>query len=111
MIRRSWLRRMQQDGAGIGELGALQRLIRGEGGRPHPNVVPLLEALADRAFLYLVFPYAEGGELFQRVRKVYPQGMPEAEARACFAQVVAGLGRLKAAGLTHGYVGRGAVVW
>ena len=91
---------MQRDGAGPGELAALQHLCNYT--PQHPNVVPLLEAVADASFLYLVFPYAEGGELFDRLRTGYPDGLPEAEARACFAQVVAGLGHLKAAGLTHG---------
>lgn len=31
----------------------------------HPHVLPLIEALADSTHLYLVFPYADGGELFE----------------------------------------------
>lgn len=36
-----------------------------EEGTEHPHVLPLIEALADGRHLYLVFPYADGGELFE----------------------------------------------
>ncbi len=105
MIRRSWLARMHAAGAGPGELAALERLTATAGQQPQqqqPNIVPLLEAVADETFLYLVFPFAEGGELFERVHSVYPDGMPQGEAAGCFAQMVAGLLHLKRRGMTHG---------
>lgn len=36
-----------------------------EEGTEHPHVLPLIEALVDGRHLYLVFPYADGGELFE----------------------------------------------
>lgn len=108
MIRRSWLRRMLRDGTGPGELAALERLSTAPA---HPNVVPLIEAVADEHFLYLVFPFCEGGEMFELVAAAGVEGgMAEGEARACFAQVVAGLLHLKGLGMTHGYV-RGLSEW
>jgi hypothetical protein len=110
MIRRSWLRRMHAAGTGPGELVALERSSHA----PHPHVIPLIDACVDADFLYLVFPFAEGGELFARVVSAsHAEGMPEWEAAGCFAQVVAGLLHLKRLGLTHGCVAvvGGVLLW
>jgi hypothetical protein len=62
------------------QMGAAAAGVGGGGGggvvameevQEHPHVLPLIEALADGTHLYLVFPYADGGELFEvRMRAV-----------------------------------------
>eukprot|EP00624_Nannochloropsis_granulata_P002211 evm.model.NODE_2124_length_31103_cov_30.407709.2 len=69
----------------------------------HPHVVPLIEAMADSACVYLIFPYSDGGELFEHVA-ARPEGLKEDEARRYFRQITLGLRHLKENGLTHGDV-------
>ena len=66
-------------------------------------MVPLIEAMADSACVYLIFPYSDGGELFEHVA-ARPEGLKEDEARRYFRQITLGLRHLKENGLTHGDV-------
>lgn len=67
----------------------------------HPNVTPLIEAMVDEEYLYLIMPYGEGGDLFN-VIDAYPNGLDEREAALYFRQIVDGLLHLKRHGLAHG---------
>jgi len=66
-------------------------------------VVPLVEAMADSACVYLIFPYSDGGELFEHVA-AHPEGLKEKEARRLFRQITSGLKYLEGRGLSHGDV-------
>ena len=99
-ICRTWLHALTTlPGAPVGEVQALYRL---QGSGEHPHVVPLVDMVVDDGFYYLVFPYADGGELFALVAD--QGGLGEAEAKTYFREVVAGLGHLKQHGLAHGDV-------
>jgi len=65
--------------------------------------MPVLDALADDTFLYLFFPYASGGDLFDALAGT-TEGMEEEVARSYFTDVVQGLHFLKINGMTHGDV-------
>ncbi len=65
--------------------------------------MPVLDALADDTFLYLVFPFASEGDLFNAVAGT-EEGMEEGVARSYFTDVVQGLIYLKMHGMTHGDV-------
>lgn len=75
------------------------------------HVIPLLDALADDDCVYLVYPYASGGDLFDFVTKS-EGGLSEETARAFFADMVGGLRYLKSKGLAHGDVSlENVVLW
>jgi serine/threonine protein kinase len=65
--------------------------------------MPMLDALADENYLYLIFPFASGGDLFDAVAGT-EGGMEEGVARSYFTDVVQGLSFLKANGMAHGDV-------
>ena len=75
---------------------------------PHPHVIPLIDSFVDTRSdsLYLVMPYADGGELFALVAESVT-GLPPEEACKYLTQIVAGLMHLKDHGLAHGCV----VMW
>jgi serine/threonine protein kinase len=74
------------------------------GGRP-PPVIQLIEAIHDTqaGWLYLVTPYAEGGDLF-RLLQAEGGGLPSGLVRCYSRQIATGLLFLKRRGLAHGYV-------
>ena len=82
----------------VGELSALQILSYSA---EHVHVVPLIEAMEDQDYLYLIMPYADGGELFHLIES-HPTGLPEEEVRVYLRQVIEGLLHLKRHGLAHG---------
>ena len=92
-------------GAAIGELCAHARLPLGggSGGTYGTHVLPLLEAMADARYIYMVFPYADGPDTFDRLAAT-GQGLPEEEARRYFAGMALGVLHLKRHGLCHGCV-------
>ena len=67
------------------------------------GVIPLMEAWADPDYLYLVFPYANGGELFDYVAQ-HPHGVGEAKARGIFRGMARALQDLHGRGISHGDV-------
>jgi hypothetical protein len=104
-IELSWVRALSAEepfGGPIGEAKALALLAQSP---EHPNVMPLLDSFVDEGSdsLYLVMPYADGGELFALAAES-GTGLPEEEARKYLTQMVAGLLHLKSHGLAHGCV-------
>ena len=63
----------------------------------------MLDALADENCLYLIFPSASGGDLFDAVSGT-EGGMEEGVARSYFTDMVQGLSWLKMNGMAHGDV-------
>lgn len=61
--------------------------------------------------MYLVYPYASGGDLFDFVTKS-EEGLSEETVRAFFTDMVGGLRYLKSKGLAHGDVSlENVVLW
>jgi serine/threonine protein kinase len=76
-------------------------------GKDHPNVAGCLEVLFDGANLNVVLPYYGGGDLFEqltdpqhRVSQRDP-GIPEAQARFWFRQLINGVAHLQSKGVSH----------
>jgi serine/threonine protein kinase len=69
------------------------------------QVCPVVDYLQDATHFYLVMPYLEGGDLFERVSASASAGLPAPEARRYFRQVLSGLLDLKRRGIAHGWVG------
>ena len=42
----------------------------------HPGIVELMDVFEDERTIYLVFELMTGGELYERIRNDYPQGIP-----------------------------------
>ena len=53
----------------------------------HPNIIRLYEVVETLSKLYIVLEYASEGELHTRVT-ANPDGLPESDAKAAFAQIV-----------------------
>eukprot|EP00903_Cladosiphon_okamuranus_P007070 g6871.t1 len=68
------------------EVAALQ-LLKTYG--PHPNVIEVVEALQDNAYIYVVLPFCTGGELFSVVSA--NRGLSENTARPIFRGLLAGM--------------------
>lgn len=66
---------------------------------PHPNVMPLIESCHDSNFVYAVFPFCNGGELYEVVER--RAGVPEPEARHLFRQIVLGVRHIHSVGVSH----------
>ena len=84
----------------IGELEAFCRLAS-RSSAEHPNVVPLIEAMVDDDYLYLIMPYCQGGDLFDVIDS-HPFGLEDKTARLYLKQTIHGLLHLKRHGLAHG---------
>ena len=100
-------------GAAIGELCAHARLLplgAGAGVYGAHHVLPLLEAMADASYVYMVFPYADGPDAFDRVAAT-GGGLPEEEAQRYFADIALGVLHLKRHGISHGYERSCVYVW
>ncbi|XP_062450552.1 serine/threonine-protein kinase Chk1 [Rhea pennata] len=65
----------------------------------HENVVRFYGHRREGATQYLFLEYCSGGELFDRIEP--DVGMPEAEARRFFQQLIAGVVYLHSIGITH----------
>lgn len=99
------------NGRAIGELAAHQRLLlptttavaTSTSLAPDTHVLPLLDVLADPTHIYMVFPYADGPDLFDAVAATR-RGLPEQEARRYFVDMAMGVLFLKRHGVSHGYV-------
>lgn len=77
------------------EIAALQML-----GSDHPNVISLLGAFADDLCLYEVMPYYSGGNLSAYMH-AHQNGLPEAQARGIFLQIINGLHFMHSRGVCH----------
>ncbi len=75
--------------------------------KPHPAVVPLLDAGSANGFHYLVWPRANGDRLADRVAAAGPLDPPA--VAALLAELAAGLAGCHAAGLPHGLLSPAAV--
>ena len=64
----------------------------------HPNILPLLDAGRQGAYLYLVMPYVKGGSLQDRLDNEY---LDVAEATAIFEQVASAVDAMHSNGLLH----------
>lgn len=106
------------------EIAAMQML-----GIDHPNVLGCYEVLCDSTYIYMVMPYCDNGELYQRLqtyrkndgrdgskkyhinyaddssvisKKSYQEpGLSEAEARYWFRQILNGMHYLQEHGICH----------
>ncbi|KAL6220286.1 hypothetical protein ACLB2K_008042 [Fragaria x ananassa] len=65
----------------------------------HPNVVRLYEILASKTHIYMVLEYAEGGELFDKIR--HNGRVTEAESRKIFQQLIDGVSYCHSKGVFH----------
>ena len=100
-MAKDWVQAMTAErarGGPVGELAVWRRLAQSP---EHPHVMHLIDTREDEHFVYIVMPYADGGELFSHVQ-ASGTGLPEAEARKYLAQIVAGLQHLQRHGLAHG---------
>ena len=83
------------------EISAMQLI-----GNDHPHVLGCIEVLFDGSNLNVVLPYCGGGDLFSflqdphRISSPAP-GLPEAEARFLFRQLMEGLRYLHSKGICH----------
>lgn len=75
--------------------------------RPHPAVVPLVDADSANGFHYLVWAPAFGDRLSDRVAAGGP--LPPGKVAAVLAQLAAGLAACHAAGLAHGLLSPASV--
>lgn len=80
------------------EIAAMQML-----GNSHPNVLGCHEVLSDGTYIYMIMPYCDGGELFQRLQnnRMPNAGLSEAEARFWFRQILNGMHYLQEHGICH----------
>jgi len=91
------------------EMAAMQSL-----GNNHPNVLGCYEVLCDGKYIYMIMPYCEGGELFQRLQNYRMLqignndskhnsggGLPEYEARYWFRQILNAMHHLQLHGICH----------
>jgi serine/threonine protein kinase len=68
---------------------------------PHPHVVPLADAVETDAHLFLVFPYADRGDLFTLIKRE-PGGIYDKSfARTLWAQLVSAVRHCHAHGVYH----------
>ena len=70
-------------------------------GIEHPNVVKLLGAFSDDQSLYEVMHYCSGGNLSSFLHQHHPQGVPEAQARTMFQQILDGVYYMHSKGVCH----------
>lgn len=75
--------------------------------RPHPAVVPLVDADSANGFHYLVWAPAFGDRLSDRVAAAGP--LPPGKVAEVLAQLAAGLAACHAAGLAHGLLSPASV--
>ena len=66
----------------------------------HPSIVRLHTFFEDSSNVYFVMDLCEGGELYHYIRN-HGGGLPEAEARCLFTQVLMGLQNLHAHHIAH----------
>jgi serine/threonine protein kinase len=78
------------------EISAMQLL-----GNEHPHVMGLLGAFSDDQSLYEVMHYCTGGNLSTFIHQNYPHGVPEAQARTMFQQILDGVYYIHSKGVCH----------
>jgi serine/threonine protein kinase len=78
------------------EISAMQLI-----GNEHPNVMGLLCAFSDDQSLYEVMHYCSGGNLSTFIHQHYPHGVPEAQARIMFQQILDGVYYIHSKGVCH----------
>lgn len=101
----SWVNALHAEEARGGPLGDVKAFAILGRSPPHPHVIPLIDSFVAPSTdsIYLVMPYADGGELFALVAESVT-GLPPEEACKYLTQIVAGLMHLKDHGLAHGCV-------
>ncbi|KAJ3141129.1 Chk1 protein kinase [Geranomyces variabilis] len=85
--------------SGAASLAALHKEIKIHAAVRHENIIALLNAAEDDAYLYLVLDYAAAGELFDRIEP--DVGVDEVLAHMYFQQLLAGLEYLHGRGIAH----------
>lgn len=70
-------------------------------GSEHPNIVKLLSAFSDDQSLYEVMHYCSGGNLSTFILQCHPQGVPEAQAKMMFQQILDGVYYMHSKGVCH----------
>jgi len=63
----------------------------------HPNCVQYKELFEGDTYVYLVLEFADGGELFHKIKS----GVSESEARKLFTQLLTGVNYLHSRGIVH----------
>lgn len=108
--RRVVIKRVQLYGSqaqpALTELMALRKLAAASAGDLNSgaaHIVPLVDAIQDDTSMYIITRYADGGDLFEKVREL-EGGLPRPLARRYFAQVLRGLLFLKRHRIAHGDV-------
>ncbi|TPX56583.1 hypothetical protein PhCBS80983_g04431 [Powellomyces hirtus] len=84
---------------GAQALAALHKEIKIHAAVRHENIISLLNAAEDDAFVYLVLEYAAAGELFDRIEP--DVGVEETLAHMYFQQLLLGLMYLHKRGISH----------
>ena len=87
----------------LSEIGALQILQQY---RPHHHhshhVNYLMDCMQDRHYIYMVFPFLSGGDLFSRVKAARVRGLSDSQASWYLRQMAEGLLYMKeVAGMAH----------
>lgn len=68
----------------------------------HPRIVPILDSMQDRNFVFIVQPYLSGGDLMLKVQSAGDKGIGEDNARHYMRQIAQGLLYMKqTAGIAH----------
>ena len=66
----------------------------------HPNVVKLVEVLANHTKIFIVLELINGGDLFDKMRES-PKGLTEAECRKYFRQILSAVQHCHEIGVCH----------
>lgn len=80
---------------------ALRREVDILSGIEHPHVVKLYDVIEDTQHVYIVLELMRGGELFERIVKMYPKGYTEATCAALFANLLSAVAHLHKYGIIH----------
>jgi 5'-AMP-activated protein kinase catalytic alpha subunit len=66
----------------------------------HPNVVKLVEVLANNTKIFIVLELVNGGDLYDKI-ELNPGGLPEHECRAFFFQILQAVQYCHDQGICH----------
>lgn len=67
----------------------------------HPNILRLYHFFEDGKRVYLVMELCRHGELYQFLKSRHPGGLPEAETRTIFREIVQAVAYLHEHGIIH----------
>lgn len=80
---------------------AIEREVRIAQKLSHRNIAAVLDYVVAEPLAHVFLEYCGGGELFEKVISAGPAGLPEATARAYFAELCAGTAHCHSRGVVH----------